>query len=151
MMYTLIQEPTGGTLERQVPRWTDREVKTEAAYTPQGPEKTAVEHAHHVVHAAEGEAETSHELRMSLDQGLCKFWAALKGSELDFAGAQQRLVRVFCELRCHTGPVRMVYEASCGKKEGTFVVVVVVVGFFLASRTPREAFVESHFVFRSKV
>lgn len=102
------------------------------------------------MHAAEGEAEKSHELRMSLDQGLCKFWAALKGSEPDFAGAQQRLVRVFGELRCHTGPVRMVYEASCGKKEGTFVVVVVV-GFFLASRTPREAFVESHLVFRSKV
>lgn len=47
----------------------------------------------------------------------------------------------------------MVYGGSCGEKErGCLVVVVVTVfEFLLASRTPREAFVESRLDFRLKV
>lgn len=57
-----------------------------------------------------------------LGQGLIKGWAALKGSELPFTGAQQRLARAFLrEPCCHTGPVRMVCEASCGGKKRVFV------------------------------
>lgn len=39
VLVILTQEPTGGTLQRQVPRWKTEKAKTKVP-TPQGPEKT---------------------------------------------------------------------------------------------------------------